>query len=198
MRHPGGTALVAAARARAAAERAEPWVVVAPCQDPEPAPTVISPAIAHALTIPKVTDAGQRRQYTAAAKLPPPVAATPERSTGPVAEDEREPAQTSPPQPPTATQKSQPPLVEEAALLVRATRALRREHDPGQSETLLAEYFHRFPAGTLAEEALALAIEVAADEASPRATLLAARYLERYPNGRFRQTAERVQRRFQK
>ena len=47
--------MVAAARALAAAEPAEPWVVVAPCQDPEPAPTTAAPEIPERVSVKKDT-----------------------------------------------------------------------------------------------------------------------------------------------
>ena len=49
-----------------------------------------------------------------------------------------------------------------------------------------------YPHGALAEEALALQIEAAANMKSPRAAEFAQQYLRTYPNGRFRQSARQA------
>lgn len=74
----------------------------------------------------------------------------------------------------------------EAAVLVDAIAALRRDHDPARAGLLLEYYLRRNPQGALAEEALALAIEaaLARDDGSARA--FASDYLDRYPTGRYR------------
>ena len=80
----------------------------------------------------------------------------------------------------------------ETALLFEATRALRRDRDPVRAGALLDDYFRRYPHGTLAEEALAVAIEAASTRGDVRAHALARQYLTRYPNGQFRTAVERA------
>jgi hypothetical protein len=78
------------------------------------------------------------------------------------------------------------PPPEEAALVLAAVRALRREHNPIRAGALLDDYIKRFPKGVLAEEALAVGIEAAVARLDTRAArLLAEQYLGRYPTGRF-------------
>jgi hypothetical protein len=88
--------------------------------------------------------------------------------------------------PPRAVQPS------EKVLVFDAMRALRREGHPEQASKLLDEYLRRYPQGSLAEEALALAIEASTALGDPKAKNLADRYLALYPNGRFRSAAERA------
>jgi len=86
--------------------------------------------------------------------------------------------------PPVEVAVAPPP--EEAALVLAAVRALRREHNPIRAGALLDEYIRRFPQGVLAEEALAVGIEAAVARLDARAArLLAEQYLGRYPAGRF-------------
>lgn len=80
----------------------------------------------------------------------------------------------------------------EANLLFEATRALRREGNPARASELLAEHRKKFPRGALAEEALALSIEVAVARGDARASKLAQRYLELYPDGHFVNKAKRA------
>lgn len=80
----------------------------------------------------------------------------------------------------------------DAALVLRGLRALRQEGDPKEAARLLDEYRERVPNGALAEEALALSIEAALVRGDARAAQLAATYLSRYPNGRFREAAKRA------
>jgi len=80
----------------------------------------------------------------------------------------------------------------ETGLLFESTRALRRDRDPVRAGALLDEYFRRYPHGTVSEEALAVAIEAAVARNDPRAPTFARRYLARYPNGQFRNAAERA------
>ena len=81
---------------------------------------------------------------------------------------------------------------EDPTPVVRAIRALRSERNPAQAEQLLQQYLRTNPHGSLAEDALALLIETASALRSPSAADRAARYLELYPNGRYRGTARRV------
>jgi len=81
---------------------------------------------------------------------------------------------------------------EDPSALVAAVRALRSEHDPRRAALLLDAYLRTYPHGALAEEALALQIEAAANMKSPRATAFAEQYLRTYPNGRFRQSARQA------
>lgn len=86
--------------------------------------------------------------------------------------------------PPVEVAIAPPP--EEAALVLAAVRALRREHNPVRAGALLDDYIRRFPQGVLAEEALAVGIEAAVARLDTRAArLLAERYLGSYPAGRF-------------
>jgi outer membrane protein assembly factor BamD (BamD/ComL family) len=79
-----------------------------------------------------------------------------------------------------------PPPPEEAALVMAALRALRREHNPVQAGTLLQTYLARFPKGVLTEEALVLGIEAAVARRDTRvATALSDQYLGHFPAGRF-------------
>ena len=73
---------------------------------------------------------------------------------------------------------------------------LRRDHDIERARALLYEYLRVHPDGIVAEEALALTIEVAAAVYEPAAGQLADDYLRRFPTGRFRQMAEQARQRF--
>jgi hypothetical protein len=84
------------------------------------------------------------------------------------------------------------PSSEDPSQVVDAIQALRNHHDPVRASRLLAGYLTRYPQGALAEEAIALSIEAAAANHSPAAASFAERYLRQYPNGRFRQTAEKA------
>ncbi len=84
----------------------------------------------------------------------------------------------------------------EKSLVFDAMRALRREGHPERAAKLLDEYMRRYSSGSLAEEALALAIEASTALSDPRAKSLAEKYLARYPQGRFRSAAERARSRF--
>jgi hypothetical protein len=82
--------------------------------------------------------------------------------------------------------------VDDAALLVEATRALRVVRDAGRARALARVYLERQPGGPLAEEALAISIEAALDHHDPDAAALSARYLAQFPHGSFRALAERT------
>jgi hypothetical protein len=77
-------------------------------------------------------------------------------------------------------------------LMIEAMQA-RRSGDMARAASLLAEYRSKYPDGDLYEEALALSIEAAVARGDDGAQRLAAQYLKRYPNGRFRDQAERAQ-----
>jgi TolA-binding protein len=82
--------------------------------------------------------------------------------------------------------------VTEASLVYETARALRSEGDPARAARVLDDYFKRYPHGALAEEAQALAIDIAVARGDSRAKSLAARYLSSYPDGHFRSKAQRV------
>jgi hypothetical protein len=84
------------------------------------------------------------------------------------------------------------PGSEDPSQVVDAIQALRNDRDPVRASRLLDGYLTRYPHGALVEEAIALSIEAAAASRSPAAASFAERYLRQYPNGRFRQTAEKA------
>ncbi len=105
------------------------------------------------------------------------------------------PAQPTPPV--TAPPASSAPEVMVAApvgdgseLVLEAMRVLRVEHNPELAAPLLERYLEEHPDGSLAEEALALAIQANAGAAPDRAAAYARRYLSRFPGGRFNHLAE--------
>jgi TolA-binding protein len=85
-----------------------------------------------------------------------------------------------------------PAPASEASLVYETARALRNEGDAARAARVLDDYFKRYPHGALAEEARALAIDIAVARGDARAKGLASRYLASYPNGHFRAKAERV------
>ncbi len=90
------------------------------------------------------------------------------------------------------------PLVEErseATLVTQAFTALRHEHDAARVQVLLDQYAREFPKGELSEDVLALQIEVAvAQNQTALATALAGKYKQRYPQGNFIKTIEKLRR----
>jgi TolA-binding protein len=82
--------------------------------------------------------------------------------------------------------------VSEASLVYETAHALKNEGDPARAGRILDDYFKRYPHGALAEEAQALAIDIAVARGDARVTALASRYLAQFPNGHFRAKAERV------
>jgi hypothetical protein len=83
---------------------------------------------------------------------------------------------------------------EETSDVLEAMRALRRDRNPVRARVLLARYLDRHPAGTLAEEALAMSIEAAVAHHDADAAALGARYLRLYPTGPFHALAVQTQR----
>jgi hypothetical protein len=115
----------------------------------------------------------------APAPMVPPVAASPDVTPAPRrASEAREPGAGA--------------TTSESVLIVQAVRALRRENDPARAQALAEESLRRYPRGAQVEEAMVLAMESAAargDDAGARRA--AARYLDRYPAGRFADRARR-------
>ena len=85
---------------------------------------------------------------------------------------------------------------DEAATLLVAVQALRRDHAPALALTRLDAYFAHFPNGSLHEEALGLGIEAATALGDSRASDYARRYLDQHPDGRFKAAAQRALQRF--
>lgn len=81
---------------------------------------------------------------------------------------------------------------DDPSLVMRGMRALRREGDPARARALAGRYLQSYPNGSLAEEALALAIEAALAQGDAEAQSLGQRYLQRYPRGPFRDLALRA------
>lgn len=102
------------------------------------------------------------------------------------------------PQPPPSVEtpsikpQAKPRAGEDPSQVAEAVRALRKQGDAARAQALLDQYLKSNPHGALSEDALALSIEAAAARKDPRAADYARRYLARYPNGRFRQLAERA------
>jgi hypothetical protein len=115
--------------------------------------------------------------------LPPPVHAKP------IAPPVESPPVT--PKPAPAKTRAADPVEASAALMVDAMRA-RRAGNFARVRDLSSEYRLKYPSGGLQEEALALSIEAAAALGDAEAYRLAALYLQRYPQGRFRGQAQRA------
>jgi hypothetical protein len=93
---------------------------------------------------------------------------------------------------PSAKRIDKPRAGEDPSQVAEAVRALRKQGDAARAQALLDRYLKANPRGALAEDALALSIEAAAARKDPRAADYAARYLAKYPNGRFKTVAERA------
>lgn len=172
---------------------------------PAAMPSVSMPSAAALAALP----AAAEPPPLSAAESPPPLEATP---TDTAARQSDSPPPKNPPakrrgaivrettasQAPTTTSDDGTPLPrsaedgEDPAPVVRAIRALRSERNPMLAEQLLRQYLRTNPNGALAEDALALLIETASALRSTSAADRAERYLELYPNGRYRATARRV------
>jgi hypothetical protein len=121
---------------------------------------------------------------------PPPVASAPLPEPAPAPPEIAAPV--ARPAPTRVAARPRPPRAEDPSALVDAVRALRSEHDPQRAARLLDAYLRAYPRGALAEEALALQIEAAANLKSPRAAAFARQYLRAYPGGRFQQAARQA------
>lgn len=76
-------------------------------------------------------------------------------------------------------------------LMVDALQARRAKRYTDASK-LAQQYLTQYPRGPLAEEALGLLMEAAANTGSAQRHALARRYLQRFPKGRFTATAQRI------
>jgi len=160
----------------------------------------------------ETTDSAPRETRTSNPPAPPGPAATDEARLDaggpppapseieplPPTTDSAEATQTAPPHaanqelPRTKRPAEGKPSGEDPAPVLAAIRAWRSEGDAARAQRLLDAYLRDNPRGALAEDALALSIEVAAARKDPRAVSRAKRYLAAYPKGRFRGLAEQV------
>jgi hypothetical protein len=76
-------------------------------------------------------------------------------------------------------------------LMLDALQA-RRAKRYNEASKLAQQYLTQYPRGPLGEEALGLVMEAAANTGSGQRHALARRYLQRFPNGRFTATAQRI------
>jgi hypothetical protein len=81
---------------------------------------------------------------------------------------------------------------EDATHMVEAIQALRTDRDPSRAQGLLSDYLKTHPHGVLSEDALALSIEAASAQHDPRAADYARRYLAKFPQGKYRDLANRA------
>jgi len=180
---------------------------IAPWGDAPPAPAPAPAPMPEAAPAVRGAPAAVRSSPAAAPGAPAPGAATPSVPTTeprprPVGPGPGAAAPGAPPRHPAVVVPSGPRLAIEpaarpapgpdATLIVDAMRRLRRQHDPRAALPELDAYLEQSPDGDLAEEVLALAIEARAALGDAAACSLAERYLERYPQGRFRDAAERT------
>jgi len=94
--------------------------------------------------------------------------------------------------PVTAPAPAAPSQADDTTPVLEAMRALRVEANPVRARRLLAGYLDRHPAGSLAEEALAMSIEAAVAHRDDDAPALARTYVRRYPAGHFSALARRT------
>jgi hypothetical protein len=87
---------------------------------------------------------------------------------------------------------ARPDSSEDATHVVEAIQALRTEKDPSRAQGLLSDYLKTHPNGVLSEDALALSIEAASAQHDPRAADYARRYLAKFPQGKYRDLANRA------
>jgi hypothetical protein len=88
--------------------------------------------------------------------------------------------------------RARPESSEDGKHVVEAIQALRTERDPSRAQALLNDYLKAHPHGVLSGDALALSIEAASAQHDPRAADYARRYLSAYPNGKYRDLANRA------
>jgi hypothetical protein len=100
------------------------------------------------------------------------------------------PASVPPPVPAATAEAAREPVADAGTELMVEAMQARRGGDLARAERLLNEYRRRFPAGALAEEALALSVETAALRGSAITPELARAYLARFPAGRYRKWVE--------
>jgi hypothetical protein len=81
---------------------------------------------------------------------------------------------------------------EDVTRVVEAIQALRMDSDPSRAQGLLDDYLKAHPHGVLSADALALSIEAASAQHDPRAADYARRYLAEFPQGKYRDLAERA------
>jgi hypothetical protein len=81
---------------------------------------------------------------------------------------------------------------EDVTRVVEAIQALRMDSDPSRAQGLLDDYLKAHPHGVLSADALALSIEAASAQHDPRAADYARRYLAKFPQGKYRDLAERA------
>lgn len=92
------------------------------------------------------------------------------------------------------TAGDEPPSTDEVSPETRLLdEGLRARPDPARALGLYLEYLDRYPGGAFVEEVYGRAIEAAARSGDPRQPELAARYLARFPAGRFVTAARRAQ-----
>ncbi|HTA92693.1 MAG TPA: hypothetical protein VK745_24110 [Polyangiaceae bacterium] len=87
---------------------------------------------------------------------------------------------------------TRPDSNEDATHVVEAIQALRTEKDPSRAQGLLNDYLKTHPNGVLSEDAMALSIEAASAQHDPRAADYARRYLAKFPQGKYRDLANRA------
>lgn len=92
-----------------------------------------------------------------------------------------------------AAPESPPALAQDqgSQLMLDALQARRAKRYTAASK-LAQQYLTQYPRGPLSEEALGLVMEAAANTGSGQRRALARRYLQRFPNGRFTATAQRI------
>jgi hypothetical protein len=142
---------------------------------------------------------------------PPPVAAPPSPTVVPSppapippAPPKRAPKNVAPPvvavpSPPAPPVAVPPPAVdpeEETELVTGAYRALHQEKDPDKALRMLDRCARLFPDGVLAEEVLALRIQVLLAKRDSSVGRLGEEYLAKHPGGRWKQVAEEARRLF--
>ena len=189
-----GVASVALANSALVRKLIEGWFAAAP------APPVAAAAGSREAGGPEAPAAPQSAPPVAAA-AEPLVAARAAPATGVPASPVTTPEAAAPAARPVPARSPDPvailrrqPRSPETIALGNAVTSLRRDHEPERAAMFLTFYLDRYPKGRFIEEAFALAIEAAQGRHAPDAPLLARRYLQRFPRGRYHALAERVAR----